>query len=156
MSTKHAQALTDAILARDPEALRAALAQGADPNTRRHGSHPLLLAVMAGSRDNIDELLSRGADPNVTDGAGRAPLHYAAMGAPDADAGIVASLLAAGSDPNARDLRGATPLDLASGAGNEETAKELVRAGAMCRPDRAAWVKRLSPSGQAVGPRGGP
>lgn len=156
MTTKQNKELVEAIVSRDSATLRSALAAGADPNAAVQGTHPLLLAVIAGSRPNIDLLLKHGANPVARDGAGRSALHYAAMGSPEADDGIVSSLLQAGCDPSAKDLRGATPLDLASGAGNEETALELVNAGATCRPDRAAWVKRLTITDQSPGARGRP
>lgn len=156
MTDKHTRTLAEAIVSRDSAALRGAVSTGADPNARIHGTPLLVLAVIAGASEGVEILLKNGADPNARDRAGRAPMHYAALGAPDTDPGLVSALIKSGADVNARDLRECTPLDLASGAGNKETASELVGAGATCRPDRAGWVKRLKSTAQPVGPRGGP
>lgn len=156
MSKSHSKELVDAIVSRDTNALRSAISNGADPDARLQASHPLVLATMAGSRPNVELLLEHGANPNAKDHTGRTALHYAALGSPDADAGLVATLVNAGADVNSKDLRDATPLDLASGAGNKDTTLELVRLGATCRQDRLDWVRRVASNSHAVGPRGGP
>lgn len=156
MTTTKPTTLAEAIVSRDIPTLRDAVSNGADPNARVHGTPLLVLAVIAGSIDAVEVLLRGGADPNARDRAGRAPLHYAALGAPDADPGLASSLISSGADVDARDSRESTPLDLASGAGNKQTASELIGAGATCREDRKGWVRQLKGARHSVGPRGAP
>ena len=93
------------------EALRAALAAGADPNQRNSfGETPLHYAAHRPRPASVLALLAAGADPNLRNRFGATPLHYAAYrGPPDS----VLALLAAGAAVDARDNSCRTPLDMA-------------------------------------------
>lgn len=84
----------------------------------------LQVAIEAGSYERVAALVS--ADPDLvdmTDPAGRTPLHLAAAaGKPS----VLQALLDAGADPEARTGTGDTALDLALVAGAEKTAYLLV------------------------------
>jgi ankyrin repeat protein len=67
----------------------------------------LLDAVRRGDVQEVARLLAAGADPNVRDPDGDAPLHIAAE---QCNADIAELLLKHGADPNARDNQGKTPL----------------------------------------------
>ena len=74
------------------------------------GGTPLHLATKARARDVVQLLLVRGADPNMADGIGWTPLHYAAIYSQDA----LRLLLDKGADPNKENENGMTPLHLAA------------------------------------------
>jgi ankyrin repeat protein len=148
MRTNGTQTLAKALITRDVKAVNDAIEGGADPNATIHGTRPLHIAVFTGSRELVEALLHNGGTVDVRDNLGRTPLHYAAIGVPDADPGIVRVLLDLGADANARDDNGCTPLDLAAGATNPQTTATLASAGGQCRTDRRAWVQ------QALGSEG--
>lgn len=84
-------------------------------------------AAQSGDASEVERLLAEGADPNMPDPGGEAPLHLVAYGnSPRA----CRALLAAGADPNARNRYGETPLIKAAGWGKLEAAIELLQAGA--------------------------
>ena len=66
------QALHAAVSARNADATRMLLDQGADPNSRQQvGYTPLMGAAAAGQGDLIDLLLQRGADPTLVSDDGK-------------------------------------------------------------------------------------
>ncbi|KAH6854879.1 hypothetical protein B0I37DRAFT_395223 [Chaetomium sp. MPI-CAGE-AT-0009] len=72
-----------------------------------------------GKLDMVTLLLEKGADIQLADHDGLAPLSYAASGRVHPD--MVPLLLKKGADANSRDRHGRTPLSWAAGSGNEET-----------------------------------
>ncbi len=119
----------DLRLTASPALARASLAQGATrqdsvafflPALGRYlmaGDTALHIAAAAYRIDQVQALLTAGADPGVRNRRGAQPLHDAASGSPGsvswspaAQAQVIARLIAAGADPNARDKNGATPL----------------------------------------------
>ena len=79
------------------------------------------------TKDSVLELVSAGADVNISDGLGGTPLHWAATAASGES---VAALLSAGADINAKDEYDWTPLELAIFFGRAETVQVLWLAGA--------------------------
>ena len=75
--------------------------------------------------DSLEDLLSKGANPNLKDNRGRTPLHHAAF---HGYADNVEALLAAGADPNARDNDGWTPLNAGNSGRNDRTVSGILRA----------------------------
>jgi len=97
------------------------VAQGADV------SPPLLGAVILGSFETVQFLVSKGADVNPRANDGFSPLTWASMYGQDK---IVRFLVSKGADVNARDGYGQTPLRLAVVNENFRTVKFLVSKGA--------------------------
>ena len=98
---------------------------GVNVNDRvdEHGSTPLFRAVTTKSGELTKLLLTKGADPNITNVSGVTAL----MGAAEADDDeLTKLLLAAGADPNITNLFGATALTAAVGAGNLGVVKTLL------------------------------
>ncbi len=87
----------------------------------------LLAAARAGAVDEIKRLIEFGADPNVTDAAGRSAL---LLGAIDGRHDAVETLLRRGARVNTTDGEGRTALMWASEEGHETVAKILLRRGA--------------------------
>ena len=91
--------------------------------------------------EKVRLLVEHGADVNAHSKMGRTPLHRRphAKGAP----GIVRYLLSKGADPNTADKAGIAPLTLAALAGDTESVKALLAAGADGkRIDRSAPCSR--------------
>lgn len=87
----------------------------------------LLLAAKAGGEILVGELLRAGADPNMANLFGYAPLHAAAERGAE---GCLRLLLEAGADPSARNSDGMRPADVAAEHGEIGCAELLERAEA--------------------------
>lgn len=91
------------------------------------GVSALMMAVMAGSLETAQLLLSKGADASGAEPiSGRTPLMFAAQGS---NAKLVEALLAAKADATKADKEGQTPLMWAAVAGRTEAAKILAGRG---------------------------
>ena len=91
------------------------------------GETPLQVACIKGHNDEIEDLLSRGADPNCKDYAGWTPLHEVAQKANDSAAGL---LLRSGANPNAASIDRTTALHDAAESGAVLVAQLLIKHGA--------------------------
>ncbi|MCD6035988.1 MAG: tankyrase-2-like [Rickettsiales bacterium] len=84
------------------------------PNINAHdgeGKACLHHAVLGGDKREVNELLNKGADPNVSDNFGATPLHYAAR---EGNTELINLFLQTMVNPNAQDNLGATPLHYAA------------------------------------------
>ena len=97
----------------------------------KFGSRPLIYAAFTGDLATVEDLLSRGANVNISDGEGRTPLLRASE---RGHLEVVKELLARGANINARDTQGGrggwTPLLTACHQGHPEVARLLVANGA--------------------------
>jgi ankyrin repeat protein len=85
----------------------------ADPMAKNiSGATPLHEAVRWGRLDMIRLLIEEGADVNVQDAKGNAPLHIA-VNPPDSHREVIRTLLENGADPTLQDAHGETPLHIA-------------------------------------------
>ena len=114
----------------DLAAVRALLAEGADPNgvDGDTGLTALSQAVSRGSLEMVNALLGAGADPNLKGGGKRAALSWLPDG--DAAAGIARALLSAGAKLDAKDEDGNTALMFAAAHDSTAALKALLDAGA--------------------------
>ncbi|WP_168464272.1 ankyrin repeat domain-containing protein [Wolbachia endosymbiont of Ctenocephalides felis wCfeT] len=72
----------------------------------------------------IEKVIDRGADVNVPDDEGRAPIHWAQYKE------LVEILIERGADINVGDIEGRTALSLAAESGNQEVCETLLKYGA--------------------------
>jgi len=113
--------------------LCAAARRGAINSIDKRRLTPLHCAVNASALDVVRTLLRHGADPNVVDRDGLAPLHYAAAAThPPAfsHSGVVDLLISHGANVSVQDNQHRTPLHLASAVGNAALVQLLLSAGA--------------------------
>ncbi|XP_027873615.1 cyclin-dependent kinase 4 inhibitor B [Xiphophorus couchianus] len=103
--------------------VEALLLQGAPVNGVNSFGRRAIQVMMMGSSEVARLLLTRGADPNVTDkSTGATPLHDAARtGFLD----TVQLLVKAGADPQARDKDNCLPIDLARQNGHTDVVAVL-------------------------------
>ena len=101
---------------------------GADPEVRTEGETALMTAVRTGSVDVVDLLIARGADLGATELASGQTLLMTA--AAEMHRSVVRLLLARGADVHARSVVGFTPLLFAVRAGDLESVRLLIGAGA--------------------------
>ena len=73
-------------------------------------ANKLIDAVLRGDKRRVEELLSRGYDPNLQDWDGNTALHYACQ---EGDVEMVELLLRHGADPDIENNDGETPLTIA-------------------------------------------
>ena len=96
------------------EAIKQAIADGVDVNSKGIGGFtPLLIAAMEGHNEVVELLISKGADVDARwHGDGATPLRFAAARGYKE---IVELLISKGADVNAKAVTGETPLDYAKG-----------------------------------------
>jgi ankyrin repeat protein len=151
-----------AVEAADAEAVRRALARGADPNVCDADGNPVLLLSAWHRTVSVTELLvTYGAQINVQGhqppnvrGSGHDPWWLTLEGSTsllacigDSDFRILHLLLEHGADPNIADANGNTPLLEAARSCDPETVRELLRHGA--DPNRKMVPKTWSRSSYA-------
>ncbi len=110
--------LQAAALRGDVEIARFLLERGADLNYRGAWDRPaaVIAATSAYSAGMTELLLSRGADPNATDGNGHTPLYEVAA---SYRFDVLETLIRAGADVNFRAPDGSTPLHQAAGRNSD-------------------------------------
>ncbi len=83
----------------------------------------LIRAVLDGDKRRVEELLSRGYDPNLQDADGETALHYACR---EGDIEMVELLLRHGADPDIENNEGETPLAIAIAEGYNPRLKDKI------------------------------
>ncbi|TWT44924.1 Ankyrin repeats (3 copies) [Phycisphaerae bacterium RAS1] len=141
------QQLLKAIESGDAAGLKAALAEGGDPNMRINGFPVLHVAAINGETELVDALLRAGADANAVDEkAGCSAVMYLAfLNCRPEQSDSLKRLLDAGADANLRHGTGGhTALDMAGDWLNERSGAILVNAGAVAT-GRAAqrWAQKF-------------
>ena len=120
-------ALLYAIMGNNLELLQKLFDHGASiRETYQWEETPLMVAV-GESPEMVSEILSRGADPNITDMFGQAALHHA-MDKEPFDSEIVNRLLEAGADPTGGDYA-IPPIYAALWTGDSNVTKILLNSG---------------------------
>ncbi|MFM8532796.1 MAG: ankyrin repeat domain-containing protein, partial [Acidimicrobiia bacterium] len=121
--------VADAVMARDREAVKTLLKNGADVNAAQgDGMTALHWAARNGDAELTQMLLYAGANVKATTRlGGYTPLM---MAADQGHASVIAALLASGSDAKAANSLGTTPLMLAAASGNPQAVTTLVENGA--------------------------
>lgn len=120
--------LADAARSHDVAAIKALIAQKADPKVAGEDGTPALhWIVRVDDLETTKLLLRNGADPTQANRYGIRPLSIAAA---NGNAAMIAALVEAGADPNAADPAGETPLMAAARVGSVDAAKTLLDRGA--------------------------
>ncbi len=115
---KKNDAIADLLLAQPKVDLNA---QGAS------GMTAMMWYVWSQQNDKVQNLLARGANPNLPDADGDTPLHGAAQ---RGNLKLLEMLLAAGAEPNAKNKLGGTALMWAAVYGHQLAARLLIEKGA--------------------------
>ena len=120
---------------------------GADPEVRTEGETALMTAVRTGSVNVVELLIAHGADAGAMELASGQTLLMTA--AAEMHPSLVRLLLARGADVHARSLVGFTPLLFAVRAGDLESVRLLIAAGASAgeRLPAAGGVPGAPPGG---------
>ena len=117
------RALIEATATRNVEAVKKAIADGADVNVKdKLGGASLHYAANNSRKEIVELLIAKGADVDAKNKDEWTPLHGAAYGGHKE---IAELLIAKDADVNAKNIRGVTPLDFAKG----ETADLLRKHG---------------------------
>ena len=120
--------LVEAVKDRNPEAVRALLAQHINVNTSQpDGTTPLHWATHWDDLETVGLLLRAGANVNAANDYGVTPL---SLGCTNGNEVMVDELLKAGANPNTARSTGETPLMTASRTGNTRVVNVLLAAGA--------------------------
>lgn len=130
MTEKDKENLMNAAWKGDLNAVKQAVAAGADLNLPDENGNTLLMgAASSGNNELVKFLLSKGADVKAKDQSGETALHYAAW---KGNLEMTKTLVEAGADVNAvyRANGGLTPLNCAAESGSFKTVKYLVSKGA--------------------------
>ena len=109
---------------KDWDVVKLLLGKGVDVNAKAKliGNAALHIAAADGNREVVEFLISKDADVNAQNGAGKAPLHIAVeRGHLD----VVQILLNSGAEVAAKDKNGKTPLDLSQEAEKSEIVELL-------------------------------
>ena len=120
------RALFEAAAVGNIEAVKQAIADGADVNAKNYGMTPLHIAAQTGHKEVSELLIIKGADVNAKDRDDGSPLHHAAFWGRKE---VVELLIDKGANVNAKDENGATPQDLAIQFKEFETASLLRKHG---------------------------
>lgn len=128
--------LTDAVKRRDPDEVRALLADKVDVNAREgDGSTALHWAVDAADPELVGLLIAAGARTDVANDLGVTPLHLASA---NASAAIAETLLEAHAPPDAATTAGVTPLMEAARVGEAALVRALLARGASANARESA------------------
>ena len=122
-----ATALTEA---RDLDIARALIEAGANVNPVRGGWSPLMRAAQARTVEQVDYLLTAGADPNIVSSNSASALTVAQARRDGPASKAIAKRLARVTKPDIRDERGRTSLFHAAMRGDAETVRRLLARGA--------------------------
>jgi ankyrin repeat protein len=121
--------LIEAVRARNPERVRALLAERVNVNaTQGDGATALHWAVHHDDVSLVDTLIRAGARADLADDTGATPLYLACL---NRNAIAVGKLLAAGANPNAALMSGETVLMTCARAGDASAVRALLARGAM-------------------------
>jgi ankyrin repeat protein len=122
----HYKQMSHVITTGRTEFLRIFLEHGGNPDTKVKSDETLLLYALSRRKDDqVQLLLQKGANANLTDNMGRTPLIEALQ---DGNGHLVKQLVVAGADVN--QIGQVKPLAIARLLGNDEISQMLVRRGA--------------------------
>ena len=107
------------------EAVKQAIADGADVNAKEeYGGTPLHNAASGGRKEVVELLIAAGADMEAKDMGGLTPLHFSA------NKEIAELLIANGANVNAKSDDGVAPVHNAAGNGHKGIVELLIAEGA--------------------------